>query len=298
MKISRLTREQRDYFLDMDPMMKMDWLDFPNAFALAATTQQNGSDIPLGLMICSTQAHRLIIDWLCVSAAHRMQGIGEQLLLEAFSIARKSGLGVVAAYINEEYGRGLVCRDQEQYFMDRSFDSVHPLCGEWLMNLRTLAAQPFFHQQKHQPDTGHVPQVVPLRKMSVAMIRDAVSDLQARPHTATLYDMDGTADYFDPDLSFFLMEDGQVSGGFLVQCIRRDAVTMTENILYPVLLHAETEQGIRALLFASLQAAVAKYDKDTDVHVVLTDWFYERACTHILPDRRISNKILISCIAD
>ena len=165
------------------------------------------------------------------------------------------------------------------------------------MNLRMLAEQPFFHQQKHQPNSGHVPQVLPLRKMSVTMIRDAVLGLQTRPHTAVLYDMDGSADNFDPDLSFFLMEEGAVSGGFLVQCVSHDAVTMTENTLYPVLIHAETEQSIHALLSASLQAAVAKYDMDTDVHVVLTERFYERACTHILPDRRIRNRLLISNIA-
>lgn len=294
MKISRLTREQREYFLDMDPLMKMDWLDFPNTFALAATTQQNGSDIPLGLMICSTQAHRLVIDWLCVSAAHRMKGIGEQLLLEAFTIAKNAGFGVVAAYIDEAYGRRQICGNQEQYFKERSFGSEHPLGGEWIMDLRTLAAQPFFHQKKNHQTTGHIPQVLPLRRMSVTMIRDAVLDLQARPHTATLYDMDGLADHFDPDLSFFLLDEGVLSGGFLVQCIGRDAVTMTESSLYPVLLHAGTEQNIRALLFASLQAAAAKYDMDTDVHVVLTDRFYERACIHILPDRRIGNKLLIS----
>lgn len=57
MKISRMTREQKDFFLDMDPLMMMDRLDFPNTFALIATLQNEeaGEDIPAGLMICSLQ---------------------------------------------------------------------------------------------------------------------------------------------------------------------------------------------------------------------------------------------------
>ena len=57
MKISRMTREQKDFFLDMDPLMMMDRLDFPNTFALIATLQNEeaGEDIPAGLMICALQ---------------------------------------------------------------------------------------------------------------------------------------------------------------------------------------------------------------------------------------------------
>lgn len=57
MKISRMTREQKDFFLDMDPLMMMHRLDFPNTFALIATLQNEeaGEDIPAGLMICSLQ---------------------------------------------------------------------------------------------------------------------------------------------------------------------------------------------------------------------------------------------------
>ena len=37
MKIGRLTKEQVDFFADMDPLLMLERLEFPNCFALAAT---------------------------------------------------------------------------------------------------------------------------------------------------------------------------------------------------------------------------------------------------------------------
>ena len=50
---------------------------------------QTGEELPAGLMICAKSDERLIIEWIYVAPSYRMQGIGEQLLVAAFDIAKQ-----------------------------------------------------------------------------------------------------------------------------------------------------------------------------------------------------------------
>lgn len=303
MKISRMTREQKDFFLDMDPLMMMDRLDLPNTFALIATQQNKviGEDIPAGLMICSLKRRMLVIEWLCVAAAFRMQGIGEQLLVSAFDMASEGKLENIYAYINDEYGRDLICAGQENYFRERLFEREQILPGEWLTDLRTLALQPFF---RRNPAASL--QAVSFRKLSTTMIRDGVAKLAKMKESAMLYAINGRMDLFDADLSFFLMDGEKICGGLLVQCVKRSLpdvhaevpVYLTENVLYPVLFCAGSEAEASTLLLSSIKAATEKYALDTDVHVILKNSIYEKLCTYILPEKRINSKLLIADVSE
>lgn len=303
MKISRLTKEQKEFFLDMDPLMMMDRLEFPNTFALIAIQQNetNGEDIPAGLMICSVHGKVLIIDWLCVSAQYRMQGIGEQLLINAFELAAQAGLENVCAYINQEYGRDAICQGEENYFKERLFHREQKLPGEWFTDLRTISSQPYFSRKG-----ANLPQVISLRRLSVTMVRDGLASLAKMKETAMLYPMNGNADALDADLSFLLLDGEKICGGLLVQCVTRAVpqlrsdvlVRPTENILYPVLFSVKSEPEARALLLACVQAALEKYDPDTDVHIILKTNIYEKLCNYILPYDRTENKILIADVSE
>ena len=67
-----------------------------------------------------------------------------------------------------------------------------------------------------------------------------------------------------------------------MQCVTRAVpqlrsdvlVRPTENILYPVLFSVKSEPEARALLLACVQAALEKYDPDTDVHIILKTKIY------------------------
>ncbi|MDD6037311.1 MAG: GNAT family N-acetyltransferase [bacterium] len=300
MKISRLTREQKEFFLDMDPFLMMDWLDFPNTFALIATEKKEASaaDVPMGLMICSLYDRSLMIDWLCVAADYRMQGVGEQLLVKAFEIAKQAKLDSVRAYMQEGYGRSLVCKGQEQYFAERLFEQEQALFGEWITDLRTLQNQPLFSRRM-----GNTGNAIPFRKLTTPMIKEAIAVLAASKDTAMLYDMScGGGDCYDPDLSFLLMDEKQIRGGLIVQCVRhkigesneKTGIASEEMILYPVLFHAESEHDVSALLCESMQAACAKYAPETDVRIILTHERYERLCAYVLPKVRTDNKLLVA----
>lgn len=295
MNISYLTREQRDFFVDMDPLQMMDWLEFPNTFALIATDRMEpaGEDVPMGLMICSVFKQFLIIDWLCVNADHRMQGVGEQLLLKAFEMAKNAGYGSIKAYINEEYGRELVCDRQKQYFKERLFEQEQKLFGEWLTDLRTLLLHPFFHRIGTASTRA-----VPFRRQSVTMIREGIAALANMRESAMLYDVNYMGDCYDPDLSCFLMDGEHVCAGLIVQCVGHDDLHGSTATLYPTLFCAGSEQEVRTLLFTAMQAACEKYDLRTDVRIVLTSGRYERLCKYILPSAHIGNKLLIANVSD
>ena len=57
MRITRLERDQRGFVLDLDPLMMLDRLEFPNAFALLAieSDAQTNDDLPAGPLIASVQ---------------------------------------------------------------------------------------------------------------------------------------------------------------------------------------------------------------------------------------------------
>ena len=79
MKICKLKKEDRNYFLNMDPLMMLRRADFPNRFVLGAfrMDESTGTDIPAGLLIGCMEEERLIVEWLCVAAEQRLNGVGE-----------------------------------------------------------------------------------------------------------------------------------------------------------------------------------------------------------------------------
>lgn len=301
MKLSRMTREQKDFFLDMDPFLMMDRLEFPNTFALIATKQEGGDDIPAGLMICSLHRHSLCVDWLCVSGNYRMQGVGELLLSQAFSMAASAQLETVCAYVNDEYGRELICGNQENYFKERLFEQEKELYGEWMTDLRTLARQEFF-QRKPSPV-----QILPLRRLSTSLLRDDLLALQKMKETVSLYEITGLPENVDADVSCFLTDGEQVRGGLLVQCIRRTVfdghtertIAISEPVLYPVLFCATSMQDASTLLLSAMQAALAKYPGDTEVRIMLSTGLYQSFCNRILPkDQQFTNRLLLAKVSD
>lgn len=303
MKIARLTKEQKDFFLDMDPLMMLERLEFPGSFALVAIEQNKRTqrDIPAGLMICSQWKDRLVIEWLYIAIQYRTQGIGEQLLLAAFQTAKQQNLPMLCAYINKDYGRELICPDEELFFKERLFQQEQQLPGEWFTDLRTLSMQPFFKRK-----ATSLPQVVSLRKLSATMVRDAIAALANAKGADMLYSVAGNSELFDSDLSFLIMDGNTVRAALLVQSVTRNLpeerngviVRVSEDILYPALFYAKSEPDVTALLFASLQAANEKYTPDTNVQVILTSSTYSRLLTAILPTDQIENKLLIANVDD
>lgn len=277
MKIGILMKEQRELFVDMDPFWMMERLELPGYFAMAATEfdEEENSELPAGLMIGEILSDKLIIEWIYVQNEFRNRGIAAQLLDAAFTIARKNNLPTVCAYLSEEWGRELVCPSEEVFLEAYGFGNRSSLAGEWLTNLRALSEQEYFQQS-----TDNLPIVTPLQQLISSQARTALDALAGKEDAVMLCPINGQQALFDEELSFLLSSKGEIKGGILVKCLSRNrnevregkvVLLAKEKVLYPILLCASSESEQQALLSAALQAAMKKYAKDTEVHILLRD---------------------------
>lgn len=305
MKIFRLTKKDGELFLDMDPLFMMERLEFPGAFALAATVEQEGvnGDIPAGLAICMDTGKSIIVQWICVAAKFRKQGIGEHMLAAIYDTAVQLNYTTVSAYINKEYGRDLICQGEEKYLRDRLFAETKPLAGEWVTDIGSLKNIAISANKK--TEAGNM-KAVPLRVLPPGDRRAALRILSHKKYAASLYPIDGKLEYLDLDVSCLLYDGDELSGGLLVQRVERVNTQLQggtikkymENVLYPVCMCIESASGIKMLLAAVILAAEDKYSADSQVHVLMNKGYYAPLLERILPDSRIENKLLIASVED
>lgn len=304
MKILRLTKKDRELFLDMDPLLMMERLEFPGAFALAAVMEQKETDedIPVGLVICLDTGKSIIVQWLCVAMKYRKQGVGEHLLAAVYNVAVQSDYATVCAYINTQYGRELVCTGEETYLRDRLFTETRTLAGEWVTDIRSLQNISILNGRTEAEKV----KVMPLKALLPAERREVLRLLSGRKYAASLYPVADNLEYLDMDVSFLLYEGDVLSGGLLIQNVERINMQLeegvlrdyTENILYPVYICVESASGVKALLTAVRKAAGAKYAADSEVHILMNEGHYAPLMEYILPHSRIESKLLIASVED
>ena len=121
MKIIHITEAQKDYFAGLDPFGFLDRKTKDKAVLLGTAAETDGSDIPTGLMICTIRAGALILRWLYVDPVYRGQGMGDALLSAAIDLSEEAGLHYIAAYLTSNYGRKMVCPDEESFLKYHSF---------------------------------------------------------------------------------------------------------------------------------------------------------------------------------
>lgn len=303
MKIFRLTKKDRELFLDMDPLYMMDRLELPGAFALAAVVEQKetGEELPAGLAICMDTGNSMIVQWLCVAVKYRKQGIGEGLLAAVFDAAVQLKYSSVCAYINTEYGRDIICPEEEKYLRDRLFTETRPLAGEWITNIRSLRDVILTGSAK----TANA-KVIPLKALPLGQRRDALHLLSKKKYMASLYSVEDNMQYLDMDISCLLYENGELTGGLLVQSVERVATQLCggtvqkymENVIYPICMCIESSKGIKALLTTVLEEAVEKYNADSEVHIWMNKGYYAPLMERIHPNSRIDSKLLAASVED
>ena len=304
MRITRLERDQRGFVLDLDPLMMMDRLEFPGAFALLAieSDEQTKDQLPAGLLIATAHEDLLVIDWLCVSAERRMQGIGEQLLVAAFEHAAKNDFVRIGVYMNDEYGRSDICAGEERFFRERLFREKQPLGGEWMIDIQALAMQLGLGNSMQE-----TMKTVFFRRLSVSQANGAVTKLLRMDSCTTLYPIHAKERYYDPDLSVLLFDqEKNLIGGLLIQCVMRNTprvkvgeiVRTREHVLYLVLCCAPSDDEVRVMATAALKAALMKFKTAAQVHVILKDDRYAGVLEEVLGRLRVNNWLLTAQVED
>ncbi len=264
MTILRLRPQERELFDWLDPFGYLDRLELPHYFALAALADYGEADeedaeedadtaqveapdasgyrpgeLPAGLMVCSVEPARLVIEWLCVEPQMQGRGIGAELLEKACFLALQIGREEVAARFVDAPETGRICRAAESYFAECLFEKSEELPGEWDIDARRLRDIPFFLQ-----DPGKFPKAEALGTLSGGRARAAIEELQEEKGTFRMCALDPNPLYYDADISSVLLDHGEACGLFLA--IR------TGDTVYPVMLYAESEREEAGLL---LQAA-------------------------------------------
>ncbi len=303
MRIAQLEKDQRGLVLDLDPLMMMDRLDFPDAFALIAveSDQKTRAARPVGLLIAHRAQELLLIDWLYIEHAHRMRGIGEQLLIAAFEYAAGSKIERLGAYFNDEFGRDAICSGDRNYFDEHLFMETQLLAGEWHMDLQQLAVQTNLLRKIKTPLRVEV-----LRNLRVEQANEVANQLLLAKQCETLYPIRKEAHFCDPDVSVILLDGDRLQGGLFVQCIERNAprierraiIRTREHILYPMLCCAASDAEVAIMAAAALETALVKYKMNTQLHIILKDDRYAGLLKSVRSELRSSNQLMIARVAD
>ena len=122
MKLVRIEKKDSDYFAELDPFGCLEKeVPFP-VFVLGAVEEDKEGDTPAGLIICYPDKSVIVVRWIYVLPGYRKQGVSDLLLNAVFEIAENEGKRYVGALIIKEYGRELVCPDEEVFFKMQGFD--------------------------------------------------------------------------------------------------------------------------------------------------------------------------------
>ena len=124
MKTILIDQNMKEAFRYMDPFEYMDRLSEPKSFAIGVVFQYSDGDEPVGLLVCTEENDRLVIQWLFVDSDYRENGVGSYLLILAFEEAKGRGLSEVAVRISDEIGWDDPSIDTWGFFDNGIFTSV------------------------------------------------------------------------------------------------------------------------------------------------------------------------------
>lgn len=304
MRTVELKNEDIELFLDMDPFRMIERLNFPDTIALGAfdLNEETGDDVPMGVIVCTDSGEDICIEWLCVSVNCRGEGVGESLIAKAFEIAGEKGYKTISAYINDDYGRDSLCSGEQFYLNDKLFTEEKALGGEWIVDCDTIL------NSKALKDKGHSSNVraIPLRALGAAERTKAIEIVSGGAHTSSLFYVAKNPKVIDADVSFVLTENGQISGGLLLQSIVRTNIYLEgeklrrkkETVVYPVCMSIKSKIGLTNLVVDTLEAIEEKYGEETEVHFILHGEKYVPLLEYILPESRINAKFLIASVEE
>lgn len=269
MRVFRITKKEYKYFENMDPWNYLERLELPSYFALGVMEESKNKkeEIPAGYVICKIHEEGLMIEWLYVNKAFRMQGIGEALLICLYELAEKNGYRKLYACFHMEDGRSEFYPQEEQYFAERLFEPYPSCAKDILMNLQTLETLPFFQQKaeiKHK--------MYPLSVIDLDKLKCDIKELATRQDAMKLYDIEGKGHLFDENISVLMYENDRVCGAALYQTVRSTGNSSGKNervVIYPVYIYSELIEDEKNLLYCTLLLANKKYKKDTDVRILI-----------------------------
>ena len=242
----RLKGEDAVFFKGLDPYEKLRLTRSNAGFAIGVLKGEDKELQTVGLLCGIVFSEAISIEWLAVDPMEQDRGIGENLLLRVFALAKRSGMDVVCAIIPKEYEKEAALKNAETFFEERLFNKKSIICADVEGILSEL-------------DSGAGVKDITAVPMSSLDSNEVYKELAPIENATYSIDYKEIRSQIDGDVSFVIRPSGRIEGALLVQ--------KAGNILIPVYHYARNEKISTALIHAVVDAAVRKYGKKTPLYI-------------------------------
>ncbi len=249
MKNVLLNQETLSWFVSMDPFEKRDMLLLPGSFGFGSFVEEQKEDIPAGLIICSEEEDRLVIDWIYTSPEYRGLGIASELMYMAFEEASARELSEVVAAVSDEYEDNDLGWDTWGFFDNEVFSEVEESGSVLRLRYEDLDKK-IRMEEKLYREAIESNNICTLAELSALKLKNAVSSLKKKYGKFAVISVERALAAADPDVSILFKTEDDVTGAFLIR--------KAGHTWYPFWLEGQKEedkvQMIRAALYQSEEA--------------------------------------------
>ncbi len=301
-KIVSITKEQKIYFMAMDPLMLMDRLDMAGMIALGAIEEKEDTKevLPEGLLVCEKGQSSYKIHWLCVDQNHRSRGIGTELLGAVFDAAIRNGFPHVEAHILQTADWANYCPEEKSYLRNYYFTGYKKLPGEWHTTVGSLSGT---FERIRLPEGSKVKALGELADNERKLILAKLLRLKQQVGKKSSLERD---DLFDLELSRICYRNGRPAGGLLIQSIavtdpkivEEEFIPSDQRVLYPIFLAADRELDSISLIADSCKAAARIYPEDTKICVISHNESLHNFYDRLMPGCHVKSYSLIADVKD
>ena len=211
----RVDAENKDYFIGLDPVGRLDMLKLPGAFAIGSVDETGEFDIPAALIVCTEETDRLVIDWMYTLPEFRGLGLGSSLMMLAFEEAAGRGLYDVAARISSEYDGDYDGWDPESFFVNDVFSDVEDEQKVFKTDMNLIEKR-LKEDEKKNRMSSELKEIVSLSEIGAKDLKDVLSDFGKKYDKGLLYPLKSQVLSADPNVSILRIEGRECTGAVFV----------------------------------------------------------------------------------
>ena len=283
MKTLVINEKWIDRFRALDPFRILDLLGLPGSFALGATEEKDGFDIPAGLVVVSGPEDHFVIEWMFTVPEFRGFGIASELMMLVFEEAKERGVPEVSARISEEYLWDIDYWDPESFFTNEVFEREESAIPEWDTSMLRLS-KGLLRSARENEAAASDPDMVTLKELSKKERAEAAGALRKAYRNLIPKNFEGYLSCADEELSFFLGREEKCravlltgKGGetrypyFLASKDAEDTEKLARAALYTAEDVCSTQETIRIRCerLATVEL-LKKLDIEADVYDIVT----------------------------
>lgn len=241
MKRVALNAKILDAFLPMDLYEKTALLSLPGSFALGVTMEKGEEDDPAGLIVCTQDEDRLVIEWIYVIPEYRNEGIGSELLYLAFCEGEARGFVDVAARISGEFEANDYGWDSRSFFENDVFSGTETGECDWRISFRELEK---ILRKDEEINEASAKKVIQLCNLDPGALKTAAEALEERFEDSLSLPMARAIRVTNGKTSFLLKKGNDYAGILLIRKVGQT--------WYPYLLCATDDEVRETLIRAAL----------------------------------------------